>query len=482
MNCNTKASGIWVGLQRVESEYGDVEHRWTEEATRSWNEQILPRLGIGPLDFERIVAVGGHVLSSYSIYIFFPADMPVSGHVFYHRKHLDNLITFNYRHWRGKVPLTSIKQYVGTGFIAVRSKCVLRKLAEESPMFVPMWEELKDVSPDERGFYLADAPEAKWLESIQPNEQRLYDAFRDGFGPGIVGMGSVAGSEEARKCLREFERTQQCQAPAEVDAAFITLAVAAPKYWEFWESYALYYLDQDNADRACNIVEEAQKRYPDCLMLDRLGAFCCFRRGDWDGVEKHAVRYREMNPWDSFATYALVTAAFEKKDYPLVAQLYRDCMDEPQASVTAMINCGVALFNLHRYEEALGLFMREKTRRPDSPQVLNNIGMALASMGRLDETVEYCQQALALDPAYRFAWDTLGFAHLKAGRYEEAIPALLKAIELEPNYPDAWRHLLHAYDRSGQAEKLAGAKTLVAGILPAEVARFEQEKGMDIKE
>jgi tetratricopeptide (TPR) repeat protein len=81
------------------------------------------------------------------------------------------------------------------------------------------------------------------------------------------------------------------------------------------------------------------------------------------------------------------------------------------------------------------------------------------------------------DPAFRLAWDTLGFAHLKAGRYGQAIPALLKAVELEPNYPDAWRHLLHAYDRSGQAEKLAGAKAWVAGILPDEVARFEKEQG-----
>ena len=469
--------GKWFGVGGDWLDQDTEKPVWPERALAAWDARLRERLGYDCAPFCRSGMNGRFAPINYAIWVFFPEDIAMSGHLFYVRKLRDNMTVFNYAHCRERKRTVDMREYSGAGFITIRSKYVLRKLAEASPLLAPIWEDLKDISPDERGFFLANAPDPQWLETIQPNERRLYDAFRDGVGPAVVGMESVESSIAAQECLAAFERIQQDEPFEGVESAFKALVGATPRYWEFWESYATYCLDQDKSDLACEVVKKAQKQFPDCLKLDRLGAYCCLRNGNWSGVVKHAVRYRELNPWDSFAAHALSSAAFENKEYSLAVQVFEECAEHPNFSETSMINWGVALFALHRSEEALDLFRKAAARKPDCSLALNNIGMVMASMGQFDEAVVYCQRVVERDPAFRFAWDTLGFAHLKAGRYEQSIPALLKAIELEPNYPDAWRHLLHAYDRSGQAEKLAGAKAWVTGILPDEVARFEKEQG-----
>lgn len=475
-------AGQWYGVGEEWLDLDSKEPVWPERAVAAWEANLRERVGYDGAMFCRKGMYERFAPINDAIWVFFPEDIPMSGHLFYIRKLRDNMTVFNYGHCRERKNAAAMPGYCGAGFLTIHSKYILRKLAEVSPLFAPIWEDLKDISPDERGFYLADAPDAQWVESIQPNERRLFDAFRDGIGPAIAGMKSVKSSMEARECLAAFERIQQSQMFADVESAFKTMVKATPEYWEFWESYATYCLDQDQTELACEVVNMAQKQYPDCLMLDRLGAFCCLKHGDWNGVVKHAVRYRELNPWDNFAAYALSSAAFEIKDYSQAAQLYEECNEHKCLSEMSMINWGVALFSLHRHEEALKLFKKAAAIKPDCSLALNNIGMTLASMGQVDEAVVCCRRVVEMDPAFRFAWDTLGFAHLKAGRYEQAIPALLKAVELEPIYPDAWRHLLHAYARSGQAEKFTGAKAWVAGILPDEVARYEKEQGTDIQD
>jgi hypothetical protein len=314
----------WFG---VGAEWLDLETEkpaWPERAAAAWAAHLHKRVGYDREAFCRIGMRGRFAPINYAIWVFFPEDIAMSGHLFYIRKLRDNMTVFNYGNCRARKNSVDMPGYCGAGFLTIRSKYVLRKLAGVSSLFAPIWEDLKDISPDERGFYLAEAPDAGWLESIQPNEQRLYDAFRDGVGPAIAGMKSVDRSASARECLAAFERIQQSLTFADVESAFKTMVAATPEYWEFWESYATYCLDQDQTELACEVVKMAQKQYPECLILDRLGAFCCLKHGDWKGVVKHAIRYRELNPWDHFAAYALSAAAFEMKEYSRAARYSRN--------------------------------------------------------------------------------------------------------------------------------------------------------------
>ena len=473
-------AGVWYRLQMKGSDVGLSEFHWPEASRRMWEMQLRAKMGMTPEEFGRLGLGGRYPNIGYRIHVFFPEDIPITGHYFYHRMMKENLMGQNYEHCRGSISFSKVKEYCGTGAMAIRSKYVLRKLAEESPLFAPIWEDLKDISPDDCGIYLAEAPDAAWLASIQPNEQRLFDEFRNPFGLALAGMESADNSPEGRECLAVFRRIQGKKPFEEVKNAFEQMVGQAFDIFEFWESYVLYLLGQDIADWASDALQVAQGKYPDCLMLDKLGALCCMELGEWDRAERHLKRYWGANPWDPFVILTYARVAIKKSDFPLAAQLYVDCVEHGCLGYGDMLDYGMALFLTRRCEAALSVFQKLESSNYLRSTIFNNIGMALAALGRWQEAVQYCRRSLESDPSYRFAWDSLGFAHLKGGQYAEAIPALLKAVELEPNYPDAWRHLLHAYHKNGDADRLEGAKTYVGRVLPDQLARFEREKGADI--
>lgn len=472
----------WFSVGLRDEMPGDQLFNWPEETARMWNERLRGLIGLTTDEFSRINRAGRFPVATYKIHIFFPDDYPISGHLFYIRKLRDNMSVFNYCDCRERRPYAELRNYRGAGYVAIRSKYILRKLAEESPLFVPIWEDLKGVDPDAQGIYLADAPYLEWMASIQPDEARLYDGFRDGLGAAIAGMRSAEQDVEARRCLESFRRIQDSNPFEVVKATFEKMIKTAPEWFEFWEAYVLYLLDRDMPDWANDVVTVGQEIYPDCLMFNRLGAWCCLNLEKWDQAERHMKRYWGVNPWDHFVMSLYAEVALKKQDYPLAARLFDDCSEHGSRGYSGILNHGMALFQTGRCEEALSVFQRLESSNYSRSTIFNNIGMALAALGRWQEAVQYCRRALESDPTYRFAWDSLGFAHLKGGQYAEAIPALLKAVELEPNYPDAWRHLLHAYDHSGLAEKLTGARKWVGNILPGEVERFERERGKDLLE
>ena len=475
-NCGS-ASGKWIELERIHSETGAPAHPWTKGAARMWDEHLRTLVGCDIEAFIKSVAEDRCPILAYSIYVFFPADFDMSGHLCFVRKVRDNMSIFNYAHYRAHKNQIVAVEYHGTGFVAIRSKYILRKLAEESPLFVPIWKDLKDLSPDDCGIYLAGAPDADWLASIQPNEHRLFDAFKNGYGLAMAGMESVETSKDALRCLAIFESIQSNKPFKDVKESFEKIVSSTPCLWEFWNSYALYLLQHQIADLAYDIVGVARKMYPDCLMLDRLAALCCIELEDWDRAERHIKRFWGVNPWDPFILLGYARVAYKKQEYLLSAKLYGEYMEYGHWDYSDMQKYAISLANLHRYEEALSVYYRMESDYGPRAALLNNIGMALAGLGRLQEAAAYCLRALELDSTYSAAWDSLGFTYLMMGHYDDAIPALLKAIELEPNYSDAWRHILHAYHNSGKDEKLSGARALVADILPDELARFEREKG-----
>lgn len=474
--------GKWFG---VGAEWLDLETEkpaWPERAVAAWEAHLRVRVGSDCAMFCRTGMTGRFAPINYAIWVFFPEDVAMSGHLFYIRKLRDNMTVFNYEHCRTRICSAAEPGYSGAGFVSIRSKYVLHKLAEESPLFAPIWEDLKDISPDERGFYLAEAPDADWLASIQSDEPRLFAEFQNGLGAAIAGMRSVEQDATARRCLESFGRIQDSNPFEVVKSTFEKMIGCSPWFWEFWESYVRYLLDQGMPDWAYDTLGVAQKIYPDCLMLDKLGALCCLDLQDWNRAERHLKRFWGVNPWDPFVMYGFARVAIMQKEYQLAANLYKEIMEHGITPYPAMVDYGVALSTLGRFEEALALYRQLDATHGPQPIIFNNIGMTLASLGCPREGLDYCRRALAIEPSFRFALDTLGFIYLKQGQYGEAIPALLRAIELEPNYPDAWRHLLHAYHNAGQTEKLAGAKAWVGDILPGELARFEKEMGLELSD
>ena len=93
---------------------------------------------------------------------------------------------------------------------------------------------------------------------------------------------------------------------------------------------------------------------------------------------------------------------------------------------------GWALYDAHRWDEALGYCRAALALRPKASPVYDGLGYMLRHMGRVDEAIGYFQQALRLDPEYVAAHINLAYALQAKGQLDEAIGHLQQTLSIEP--------------------------------------------------
>lgn len=476
--------GKWYPLERLEDDVEDkVSYRWPHKTERMWELRLEGRVGTGiRAFFERTHRGLAALYPAPAIHVFFPQDLAVTGHLLRARKVWDNLPICSYAHWREKLAPQPDAGYCGTGIAVVPSKHVLRRLAEESPLFAPIWEELKGMAPDDCGIYLAGAPDAAWLESIQRDEARLHAAFHDTRHLDKIGVKLHPPNEAAKLAFRKAMDLTFDNDDENAEKILRDLHVRYPGYWRVWGALVKCLIRQGRAASGYAILQQLQRRYPDCLLVDRIAVNCCMELREWRQAERHIKRVWGLNPWDPYLPGQYAVVACGLQDYGLALRLFEICAEHGAAHEGDRRSHALALSKMRREAEALEILKKlEDDEQPD-PVLLNQIGALLTRMGRPQEGLAYCRRALELTEEWSPGWDSLGLAHLRLGNVGEATAAFLKAIHLNQNSPDAWRHLLHAYHRGGQAEKLESAKAFARQVLPGELARFEKEKGTELAE
>ena len=471
--------GKWFELKREHNPDG-LPYSWPKTTRRMWKDLVKERAGRGIR--KTIESLKGIPLidPTPAFFVVFPRDYAMSGHLASIRKVWENLQLINFECWRTGVPMTTRGRYFKTDMVVVWTKYTPRKLAELSPVFVPVWNDLKDKPSSECGIYLADEPNASWLESIRSQEECLFAEYRDAFHLDKIGLDlSRPAPVVVERHTQAFEYLQ-LEKYDEADALLWEMTERWPDFWQAYWDLARSALWQGKPGRALAIIRLAQKRFPECLNFDRLAVDCAIGLKDWALAENHLKRLWGLNPWDPNLLLRYAGVAYGQGDYILSAWLYRDCMECGSLNFAAQTEYGVALSKINRCNEALAVFRNLEKQDPANPNLLNNIGFVLASVGRPAEGLRYCQKALSLAPEREYIWDSLGFVQLKACHYQEATHSFLKAVDLNPNFPDAWRHLLHVYHQEGKTDRLEGAKSYVARVLPDQLARFEREKGREI--
>lgn len=474
--------GKWFELRR-EHDPAELPYSWPEATRQMWKEQIKARAGRGiRKSFEGFKAAFKPIDPSPAILIVFPGEYAVSGHLASRRKVWENLQLINFECWKTGTRMGTPGRYFGIDAAVVWTKYVLRKLAELSPLFAPIWEDLKDLAPGQCGIYLADAPDPAWLESIRPSEERLYAEFQNGRHLDMIGLEMVKPpNEEIRNDRRRALELIVEEKYEEGEALLRELIVRWPSgawmsYWDLARSS----MWQGKLSQVLAIVRKVQREYPACLNFDRLAVDCALDLKDWSRVEYHLERLKGLNPWDPNLLLRYAKLAYGRSDFPQAVRMFEECAESGEMNYPAQTEFGLALAKTGRMKDALDLFETLRKERPGDPILLNNIGFLLASAGRAEEGIKFCRQALELEPDRECFWDSVGFVQLKSGNYREATRAFLKAVELNPAFPDAWRHLLHAYHMEGRADRLEGAKMYVSRVLPDQLTRFEREKGAEL--
>lgn len=472
--------GKWFELRR-ECDPGGLPYSWPEATRQMWKGHIKERSGRGiRKTFEALKREIRRIDPSPAILVVFPKELPISGHLASIRKTWENLQLISFDCWKTGVPMRTPGRYFGTSAVIIWTKYTLRKLAETSPLFVPIWEDLKNLPVGKCGIYLADEPTAAWLASIRPDEERLFDEFRDARNLDMIGLDLRKPSDEIAQLQARAMDFLLEEKYEEGEALLRDILGNWPDSWRAYWDLAMSAIWQDDPSRALAVIRRAQGRCPDALNFDRLAADCAAKLKKWAVAERHLKRLWGLNPWDPNLLLRYAGVAFGRGNYSLAVRLYEVCRDCGSLSFGALTEYGIALSKVNRCNEALAVFTDLEKEDPGNPNLLNNIGFILASAGRSAEGLGYCRRALELAPDREYIWDSLGFVQLKTRNYQEATRAFLKAVDLNPTFPDAWRHLLHAYHKEGKTDRLEGAKAYVGQVLPDQLARFEREKDSDI--
>lgn len=129
-------------------------------------------------------------------------------------------------------------------------------------------------------------------------------------------------------------------------------------------------------------------------------------------------------------------------------------------TVLALCNQAFAHHRDGRFAEAIALYRRILSLRPDLPDIYNNFGHALAALGKPDAAVLAFECAVALKPANPEALCNWGLALAELGRFDDADAKYRQALAVEPAFAGAYNNI--------------GLLLKARGRLPEAAAAFEE--------
>ncbi len=131
---------------------------------------------------------------------------------------------------------------------------------------------------------------------------------------------------------------------------------------------------------------------------------------------------------------------------------------EPQQGTDSEIlnRDGIELQQKQRPLDALALFSRALTLKPDYVDALCNRGAALQALRRFDEALADYDRALALDAGHFLSLNNRGTVLFLTGRYTEAIATFDAAIRIQPDSVSLY------YNRGLAAQQLGAGEAALA--------------------
>ena len=130
-------------------------------------------------------------------------------------------------------------------------------------------------------------------------------------------------------------------------------------------------------------------------------------------------------------------AALRQNRLAEAVDLYGRIVGQWPDHCVAFNNCGVALEQGGRFDQALASFDRALAIKPDYAEAWYNRGIVLLKIRRLDQALENFGQALAIRPDYAEAHANRAVALMELNRLEEAVTDIGRALELKPRYAEA---------------------------------------------
>lgn len=165
--------------------------------------------------------------------------------------------------------------------------------------------------------------------------------------------------------------------------------------------------------------------------------------------------------------------ALRQDRYAIAADEFRAALRlDPDLVERARFPLGVALFEMHKVEEARLEFERVRRRVGDHPNVLYYLGRLDIEDGRFDSAIRNLNGAAAKPPFPDTAY-YLGYAYLKQGDLSAAEKWLKEATTLNPNDSRIEYQLGMVYRKQGQAEEAKQAMARAEELRQRDAARSQ---------
>jgi tetratricopeptide (TPR) repeat protein len=263
----------------------------------------------------------------------------------------------------------------------------------------------------------------------------------------------------------------------------------APERFAPYARLVQIYNVREEHERAFEVIERAQKRFPDNPDVERMLADTFVDSKQYD---KAIPIYRKLIDKDptKLDSYRLLVDALNK------AGRYEEALSVVDQATRAIgkneetqLMRAIALFNQKRYEAAeavikellkgrgksrdvvyylLGSIYLEQKRydaaeaalkkaieiNPLNDSALNALGYMYAELGKkLAEAEKLINQALAVNPNAPHILDSLGWVYFRQGKLDEALKYIEKAWKLMGDDPEILKHLGDIYFKRGDRQK-----------------------------
>jgi tetratricopeptide (TPR) repeat protein len=206
--------------------------------------------------------------------------------------------------------------------------------------------------------------------------------------------------------------------PDEAESAFRAALAVSPASLAARVGIARVHLQRGDATRAVAALEELVRDEPDEAYFRQLYASALRRSGD-----------------ESRARREVALAA--NPEEPRWADTWRDEVEQSCVGYAADLRRAIGLAAARRWDEALPLFQRLRTRHQRDITLLTNLGAAYSDAGRVDDAIATLKAALELQPDHFGAHLNLSTAYHRKGDLASALHHAEKAVAANATLADA---------------------------------------------
>ena len=230
------------------------------------------------------------------------------------------------------------------------------------------------------------------------------------------------------------------------------------------------FIENEDPDRALDLVEEGLRRFPDSVdLLVRKAEILWFKKDNAEIAEKTAEKALRILR-NAAALYILASIYLARNEAQKARRLLEEAVSLDPSNPLYWYLLAVALYNLDEDRRALDCVERALNIKPGFVEALVLKAELLIVLGYREEALRTIDEAISLDPDFGSAYLTKGVMLKTMGRFDEAERCYLRALELAPDDPEVYWVLASFYADRGDFDRaleyLSRAEVLGGGSSP----------------